>query len=65
MKFMHSETFANIIPTSNWSYPVVDIPLHESFSGLHKPKSMILMDGKVVQEKRKVIINEYFKAIEK
>lgn len=66
LAFMHSETFADIIPTGNWSYPVTkgSKPLPKAFDTLHKPK-MLLMDGKKVEENRKAIINEWLRAIQK
>ncbi len=65
LAFMHSKTFANIIPTTNWAYPVVkDTPLHAAFETLHKPKQMMLMDGKTVQESRKAIIDEWLEAMQ-
>jgi len=66
LAFMHSETFADIIPTGNWSYPVTkgSNPLPKAFDTLHKPK-MLLMDGEVVEAQRKVIINEWLRAIQK
>ena len=64
LAFMHSKTFANIIPTANWAYSVVkDIKLHKAFETLHRPKSMILMDGKTVQVNRKAIVNEWLDAM--
>ena len=64
--FMHSQTFAQIIPTANWAYPVVEgTQLHEAFTKLDKPSKMILMDGKSVEEQRKAIINEWLEAIQK
>jgi len=67
LAFMHTETFADIIPTGNWGYPVVkgSKPLHPAFKMLHMPKKMLLMDGKVVESQRKAIINEWLKAIQK
>ena len=60
LAFMHTKTFANIIPTANWAYPVVkDIKLHKAFETLHRPEAMLLMDGKEVQESRKAIVNEW------
>lgn len=65
LAFMHSKTFANIIPTTNWAYPVVkDTPLHPAFETLHKPKQMMLTDGKTVQETRKAIIEEWLEAMQ-
>ncbi len=63
---MHSETFANIIPTANWAYPVVkNIQLHKAFETLYRPESMLLMDGKTVETQRKAIVNEWLDAIQK
>ncbi|HIQ27898.1 MAG TPA: thiamine ABC transporter substrate binding subunit [Sulfurovum sp.] len=66
LAFMHTKTFADIIPTSNWSYSVVkgSKPLPQAFDTLHKPK-MLLMDGKAVEAQRKAIINEWLRAIQK
>ncbi len=66
LKFLHSEKFANIIPTTNWAYPVVkNIKLHKDFNKLNKPKTMKLLDDKMVQENRKIIIDEWIEAIKK
>ena len=66
LKFLYSKPFGELIPTSNWAYPVVSgIKLHKAFDSLHKPKEFILMDGKTVQENRKTIVNEWLKAVQK
>ena len=66
LAFMHTQTFADIIPTSNWAYPVVESdPLHEAFEKLHRPEKMILMYGKHVESQRKAIVNEWLEAIQK
>ena len=66
LEFLYSKTFAEIIPTSNWAYPVrAGIKLHKDFDKLHRPKQMKLMDGKTVQENRKAIIDEWLEAIKK
>ena len=67
LRFMHSETFANIIPTANWAYPVVKTQqgLPKAFETLTQPSKMILLDGKTVEAHRKVIINEWLKALER
>jgi len=67
LAFMHSQTFADIIPTGNWGYPVVkgSKPLHPAFDTLHKPEKMLLMDGKDVDEHRKNIIDEWLEAMKK
>ena len=67
LAFMHSETFANIIPTANWAYPVVKTKksLPAAFETLTMPKEMLLVDGKTVAKNRKEIINEWLKALER
>lgn len=67
LAFMHSQTFANIIPTSNWAYPVVKTKqgLPEAYETLTKPSKMILLDGKTVEANRKAIIKEWLKALER
>ena len=64
---MHSETFANIIPTANWAYPVVKTKksLPAAFETLTMPRDMLLVDGKTVAKNRKEIINEWLKALER
>jgi thiamine transport system substrate-binding protein len=66
LEFLYSKEFANIIPTTNWAYPVLkNIKLHKDFDKLIKPKTMKIMDGKEVQENRKAIINEWLEAVKK
>ena len=65
LAFMHTQTFADIIPTTNWAYPVVKSTLPKAFESLYKPKMMILMSGKKVEAQRKAIINEWLEAIQK
>ena len=65
LAFLHTQTFADIIPTANWAYPVVKSTLPKAYETLVHPKEMILMDGKTVQAERKAIINEWLEAIQK
>ncbi len=67
LAFMHSETFADIIPTTNWAYPVVKTKqgLPKAYETLTVPSKMILFDGKLVEENRKAIINEWLNAQER
>ncbi|HFQ62410.1 MAG TPA: thiamine ABC transporter substrate binding subunit [Epsilonproteobacteria bacterium] len=65
LAFLHTQTFADIIPTANWAYPVVKSTLPQAYETLVHPKEMILMDGKTVQRERKAIINEWLEAIQK
>ncbi len=65
LAFMHSETFANIIPTTNWAYPVVKTKqgLPKAYETLTVPSKMILLDGQKVEENRKAIIHEWINEI--
>ncbi len=67
LHFLHSETFADIIPTANWAYPVVKTKqgLPKAFETLTQPSNMILLDGKTVEAHRKAIINEWLTALER
>ncbi len=67
LTFLHSETFAEIIPTANWAYPVVKTKksLPTAFETLTIPQKMLLMDEKSVVQNRKAIINEWLKALER
>ena len=67
LQFLLSETFAELIPTTNWAYPVVKTKqsLPEAFETLTQPSKMILLDGKTVELQRKEIINEWLKALER
>jgi thiamine transport system substrate-binding protein len=66
LAFMHTQTFADIIPTANWAYPVVKgTKLHEAFDTLYRPEKMMLMGGKIVETQRKAIVNEWLEAIQK
>ena len=67
LHFMHSETFADIIPTANWAYPVVKTKqgLPKAYETLTQPSKMILLDGRTVESNRKAIINEWLHALER
>jgi thiamine transport system substrate-binding protein len=67
LQFMLSDTFQDIIPTTNWTYPVVKTKkgLPEGFLTLDIPSKMLLMDGKTVEATRKDTINEWMKATAK
>ncbi|WP_223892487.1 thiamine ABC transporter substrate binding subunit [Sulfurovum sp. TSL6] len=67
LHFLHSETFAEIIPTANWAYPVVKTKqgLPKVFKTLTQPSKMILLDGKTVETHRKAIISEWLHSLER
>ncbi|NOX14444.1 MAG: thiamine ABC transporter substrate binding subunit [Epsilonproteobacteria bacterium] len=67
LDFMLTQQFANIIPTTNWSYPVIKLKkgLPKGFDSIYVPSKMILMDGKTVEKNRKIYINEWLRALAK
>lgn len=67
LRFLHSETFADIIPTGNWAYPVIKTKkgLPKAFETLTQPSKMFLLDGQTVEAHRKEIINEWLRALER
>jgi thiamine transport system substrate-binding protein len=66
LEFTMSETFANIIPTTNWSYPVVKTKegLPKGYESLHVPSKMLLLDDKTIEKNRKQYQNEWLDAIQ-
>lgn len=67
MNFLLSDTFQNIIPTTNWTYPATrtEAGLPKGFETLHVPEKAILTDGQEVEMKRKTLIDEWLTAIGK
>jgi len=67
LDFIVSDTFADIIPTTNWTYPVRQTAkgLPDGFKSLYVPTKMLLMDGATIQKNRKAWIDEWLKAITK
>ena len=67
LQFMLSDTFQDIIPTTNWTYPAVQTQqgLPKGFRDLKIPSTMLLMDGEKVEKHRKAMIDEWLKAISK
>ena len=65
LEFTNSETFADIIPTTNWSYPVLNTQkgLPEGFNSLYVPSKMLLLEDKEIEQNRKEYQNEWLDAI--
>ena len=65
ISFMLSSKFADIIPLTNWMYPVAKTskPLPKPF--LDKPKKALVMDSKTVYKNKKEYIQEWLNAIKK
>ena len=67
MKFMLDDRFQDIIPTTNWTYPVVNTKrgLPDGFKSLAVPDISLLMDGKSIEAHRKQWIDEWLQAIKR
>jgi thiamine transport system substrate-binding protein len=65
LQFTQSETFANIIPTTNWLYPVVKTKkgLPQGFKELKIPAKMLLIDDETLEKNRKTWLNEWLNSI--
>ena len=61
LSFLISETAQEVIPTTNWMYPVVDIgeKLPDSFKNLPIPNKTLLIDPQKVKNKRKSWVNTW------
>lgn len=66
LQFMLSDTFQDIIPTTNWTYPATTTQagLPEGFDALTIPERAILLDDSTVEQNRKAYIDEWLSAIE-
>jgi thiamine transport system substrate-binding protein len=65
MRFLLSKTFANIIPTTNWMYPVIKTTLPKGFNKVKIPKKMLLMNSIDIEKHRKEYIKEWLNALER
>ena len=65
LRFLTSETFARIVPTTNWSYPVVTPKegLPEVFKQLPKPSKMILFSSQEAMRLRKTLVRDWLGAM--
>ncbi|EKT60119.1 thiamine ABC transporter substrate binding subunit [Providencia sneebia] len=52
LQFMLTPEFQNTLPTTNWMYPVIDIPLPEVYSALPLPKKSLLFSSQEVAKER-------------
>ena len=67
MAFMLSDTFQDIIPTTNWTYPATKTAagLPKGFETLQIPEKAILTEGVEVEKKRKALIEEWLTVLGK
>ncbi|WP_456296292.1 thiamine ABC transporter substrate binding subunit [Vibrio sp. AK197] len=63
MAFILSPEFQDVIPTTNWMYPAMDVALPEGFSSLTIPSKALSFSDQQVAEKRKAWIREWRNAL--
>ena len=67
LKFIQSETFQTIIPTTNWMYPAA-LPLDKlpkAFSELVQPAKTLIFEDTEIVENRKAWVSEWLDALAK
>lgn len=52
MQFMLTPAFQATIPTTNWMYPVIDMPLPDVYSLMPKPEKSLQFDANTVAKER-------------
>lgn len=62
LKFMQTEGFQSVIPTTNWMYPVMKMDLPEGFDGLVQPEKSFLFGPDEVEENQKKWIEEWLQS---
>lgn len=67
LRFIQSETFQKIIPTTNWMYPVA-LPIEKlpkAFGELIQPKKALIFDAEEIEPNRKKWVSEWLDALAK
>jgi thiamine transport system substrate-binding protein len=65
LEFMLSESFQNIIPTTNWMYPaaLARSELPQDFGHLIDPSPALLFDDQLVAQQRKIWVDEWLEVM--
>lgn len=63
MRFIVSPSFQRHIPTGNWMYPVINLPLPKGFETLKVPKKALEYSSKQVADNRAKWIKEWQEAV--
>ena len=63
MKFITTPAFQSQIPTSNWMYPVIDIPLPQAFTQTVKPTNTLEFTPQEVSDNRAAWIQSWQRAV--
>ena len=65
LKFILTDDFQSIIPTTNWMYPVTKTQQPPEFNELIKPENAFLFSSEQVNNNRKVWVDEWLEALTK
>lgn len=63
MQFILSDDFQSVIPTTNWMYPVTDVPLPEGYANLSIPSKALSFADQEVAKQRRSWIREWQHAL--
>ncbi|RUM66501.1 MAG: thiamine ABC transporter substrate binding subunit [Sulfurospirillum sp.] len=63
LSFLHSKEFANIIPTTNWTYPVIKTRLPKEFDKLIIVKKPLYLDPSITKKHHEKFIKEWIEAM--
>lgn len=63
MAFILSPAFQTVIPTTNWMYPVIDVPLPEGYRQLTRPETALSFSAQEVADKRAQWIQAWQRAV--
>jgi thiamine transport system substrate-binding protein len=65
MKFIHTESFQSIIPTTNWMFPVIypNSGLPAEFGELVLPSKGLTIDSETIAENKSAWIDEFNQAL--
>ena len=62
MAFIQSPEFQQVIPTTNWMYPVTKAAVPAEFDNLVMPKRQFLFTAEDVAENKSAWVDEWLKA---
>lgn len=63
LQFMLTPDFQSTLPTTNWMYPVIDIPLPEVYNSLPIPQKSLQFSAKEVAEHRQAWVRLWQSAV--
>ena len=63
MKFILQDEFQNIIPTTNWMFPVTDVQVPDIFNKINQPETTFLYPSIEVEKNRAEWVSEWRKSL--